>query len=290
MTYAKQSWENAPARSTPLSAARLNHMEEGIAAADAVALSAVPSSRKIAGIPLSSDVSLVKADVGLGNVDNTADSAKPVSAATATALAGKADLVAGRLNPAQLPDLAIADFLGEVANQAAMLALAGQRGDWCARTDSGTNWILIADTPGSLSSWRQLSYPVSPVSSVAGRIGAVVLTKDDVGLSSVDNTSDAEKPISTAAAAALAGKVDSASLAAVATSGSYGDLFGKPVIPAPLPDQSGQAGKVLSTDGSSVSWENPGASIELVSAPPVDGTPGVLYVDTVNGKFYKWEA
>lgn len=290
MTYAKQSWENAPARSTPLSAARLNHMEDGIAAADAVALSAVPSSRKIAGIPLSSDVSLVKADVGLGNVDNTADSAKPVSAATATALAGKADLVAGRLNPAQLPDLAIADFLGEVANQAAMLALAGQRGDWCARTDSGTNWILIADTPGSLSSWRQLSYPVSPVSSVAGRTGAVVLTKADVGLSSVDNTSDAEKPISTATAAALAGKADSASLATVATSGSYGDLSDKPVIPAPLPDQSGQAGKVLTTDGSSVSWETPGASIELVSAPPVDGTPGVLYADTVNGKFYKWEA
>jgi len=34
---------------------------------------------------------LAKADVGLGNVDNTADTAKPVSTATATALAGKQD-------------------------------------------------------------------------------------------------------------------------------------------------------------------------------------------------------
>ena len=35
-------------------------------------------------------VTLVKADVGLGNVDNTSDAAKPVSTATATALSGKA--------------------------------------------------------------------------------------------------------------------------------------------------------------------------------------------------------
>ena len=38
-------------------------------------------------------VTLAKGDVGLGSVDNTADSAKPVSAATAAALAGKTALV-----------------------------------------------------------------------------------------------------------------------------------------------------------------------------------------------------
>lgn len=42
-----------------------------------------------------------------------------------------------------------------------------------------------------------------PVTSVAGRTGAVTVTKSDVGLSSVDNTSDASKPISTATQAAL---------------------------------------------------------------------------------------
>lgn len=40
----------------------------------------------------------------------------------------------------------------------------------------------------------------APVQSVAGRTGAVVLTKSDVGLANVDNTSDANKPVSTAQA------------------------------------------------------------------------------------------
>jgi hypothetical protein len=46
----------------------------------------------------------------------------------------------------------------------------------------------------------------SAVQSVAGRTGAVTLTKSDVGLANVDNTSDASKPISTATQTALDGK------------------------------------------------------------------------------------
>jgi hypothetical protein len=42
----------------------------------------------------------------------------------------------------------------------------------------------------------------APVQSVAGRTGTVTLTKSDVGLGNVDNTSDASKPVSTAQAAA----------------------------------------------------------------------------------------
>jgi hypothetical protein len=45
--------------------------------------------------------------------------------------------------------------------------------------------------------------PIQPVTSLNGRNGAVTLTKDDVGLERADNTNDAEKPISTAAQAAL---------------------------------------------------------------------------------------
>lgn len=48
------------------------------------------------------------------------------------------------------------------------------------------------------------------VQSVAGRTGAVVLAKADVGLGSVDNTTDANKPVSTAQLTALNGKVDDA--------------------------------------------------------------------------------
>jgi hypothetical protein len=45
--------------------------------------------------------------------------------------------------------------------------------------------------------------PAAAVTSVAGRTGAVVLTKADVGLGNVDNTSDVNKPVSTAQQAAL---------------------------------------------------------------------------------------
>lgn len=52
----------------------------------------VPDSRTVAGKPLTADVTLAKGDVGLGNVDNTADSAKPISTAQQTALDLKAPI------------------------------------------------------------------------------------------------------------------------------------------------------------------------------------------------------
>jgi hypothetical protein len=48
----------------------------------------------------------------------------------------------------------------------------------------------------------------APVQSVASKTGDVTLTKSDVGLGNVDNTSDLEKPISTATQTALNGKAD----------------------------------------------------------------------------------
>jgi hypothetical protein len=48
----------------------------------------------------------VKADLGLGNVDNTSDLNKPVSTAQVTALAGKVDKVAGKRHYVGLPDRA----------------------------------------------------------------------------------------------------------------------------------------------------------------------------------------
>lgn len=51
----------------------------------------------------------------------------------------------------------------------------------------------------------------APVQSVAGRAGAVTLAKADVGLGNVDNTSDANKPVSTAQQTALNLKANIAS-------------------------------------------------------------------------------
>lgn len=49
---------------------------------------------------------------------------------------------------------------------------------------------------------------VNSVTSVSGRVGDVTLSKGDVGLSEVDNTSDLDKPVSIAVQTALDGKVD----------------------------------------------------------------------------------
>ena len=62
---------------------------------------------------------------------------------------------------------------------------------------NGTGWDKIDSTDA--------------VTSVAGRVGEVVLTKADVGLGNVDNTSDANKPVSTAQQTALNLKANLAS-------------------------------------------------------------------------------
>lgn len=62
------------------------------------------------------------------------------------------------------------------------------------------------------------------------------------GLENIDNTSDANKPISTATQTALDTKANTSSLAAVATSGSYPDLLNKPTIPAAQVNSDWNAG------------------------------------------------
>jgi len=68
---------------------------------------------------------------------------------------------------------------------------------------AGVDW----GTPTSLIG-PQGDPGVQLVTSVAGMIGAVVLAKGDVGLGNVDNTSDVNKPVSTAQAIAIALKQD----------------------------------------------------------------------------------
>lgn len=76
----------------------------------------------------------------------------------------------------------------------------------------------------------QAGAQVNAVTSVAGRTGDVMLARGDIGLGNVDNTADAAKPVSSAMQAALNLKASTASLAAVATSGAYADLGGKPTL------------------------------------------------------------
>lgn len=110
------------------------------------------------------------ADIGLGNVDNTSDASKPVSGPTATAIANALQAHVNATNPH-----------GQYA------------------TTAQVTQIVTAQAGG-----------LAPVQSVNGQQGAVTITKASIGLGNVANLSPADMPISTAVAAALAGKIDSA--------------------------------------------------------------------------------
>lgn len=89
----------------------------------------------------------------------------------------------------------------EVADQAARLALVTTVNDYghtCWQKSDNTVWVSTA-----ANTWAQLGGGAAPVTSVAGKTGAVTLAKADVGLSNVDNTADTAKPVSTAQQSAL---------------------------------------------------------------------------------------
>lgn len=105
----------------------------------------------------------------------------------------KADLVGGVIPSSQIPAIAISDYLGSAASQAAMLALNGQRGDWCIRTD-GANagaWILAGEPSSTLENWVRVPMPAVPVQSVNGQVGAVTLGPADVGAAAASHTQPA---------------------------------------------------------------------------------------------------
>jgi hypothetical protein len=130
-----------------------------------------------------SPVVFTAASINLERVDNTNDLEKPLSTAAIAALANKADLVSGKLDPSQIPNLGIVNYLGMPPNQVAMLALRGQSGDWCIRVDTNSQWIIVANDGSSLSDWVNIPTGIgstSAVTSVNGSIGDVVLTTSDI--------------------------------------------------------------------------------------------------------------
>lgn len=99
---------------------------------------------------------------------------------------GAADGVAtlgadSKIPSAQLPALAIGEVF-TVASEAAMLALAAQRGDVAVRTDLDPDrlFLLTTDSPGTLGDWVEIT-AAGAVQTVNGQSGAVVLDAADVG-------------------------------------------------------------------------------------------------------------
>jgi len=186
--------------------------------------------------------SLDKSSVGLGQVDNTSDANKPISNATQAALNLKA-------NTSALSAKADTSYVNT--------QLATKQDKLPVGTD-GEVLTLVAGIPA----WAPGGGGGGAVSSVFGRTGAVTAQvgdydKTQVGLDQVDNTSDLDKPLSTAAIAALAGK--QASLPA----GSNGQFLslsgGSPTwaaVPNDLPTGGTTGQALVKTSGTNyaVSW------------------------------------
>lgn len=147
--------------------------DKPVSTAQATAIGVVQTNLDDHETDTSNPHSVTKAQVGLGDVDNTSDLNKPVSTATQAALDDKADLVDGKVPSEQLPEISTLE-LGETTTT----AYYGDKG--------------------------KIAYDHSQLTS--GNPHHV--TKADVGLDNVDNTSDLNKPISTATQTALDSKAD----------------------------------------------------------------------------------
>ena len=192
-------------------------------------------------------VNLTKSDFALGNVDNTSDLNKPISTDVQNALNLKSNItdvnaaLASKISSADATaalnlkldankvgvasGVASLNALGKVptdqipaisfssvkvlASEAEMLALSSAVvGSVVIRTDESKNYVLAQSNPAVRANWIQLLTPAAPVQTVNGRTGSVSITAADLGLGNVQNTTDADKIISSLTQTALDTKVD----------------------------------------------------------------------------------
>lgn len=175
--------------------------------------------------------SVTKAQIGLGNVNNTSDANKPISTAAQTALDKKADLGSdGKIPASQLPSFV--DDVLEYTSKSNFPA-TGETGKIYIDTTSNLTYRWSGSTYVEISSSLALGETAS--TAYRGDRGKIAydhttnknnphsITKSQIGLSNVDNTSDANKPISTATQAALNKKANIDSPA----------FTGAPTVPTP---------------------------------------------------------
>lgn len=162
-------------------------------------------------------VALDQTAVGLGSVDNTADADKPISTATQTALDGKADDGHGHAT-SEITGLDTA-LSGKEPTVTAGTTSDYYRGDKSFQTLNkaavglgNADDTADADKPVSTATSTALSGKEPTISSGTtgqywrGDKSFQTLDKATVGLGSVDDTADADKPVSTATQTALDGK------------------------------------------------------------------------------------
>lgn len=117
--------------------------------------------------------------------------------------------ILGKVPKSALPD--IGNSTQVVNSESAMLNLPAVTGNMVIRTDLGKTFVLAEEPASVLENWVEL-VTSSDVQSVNGKTGNVTLTKADVGLSKVNNTADADKPVATTSVNGLMSKTDKAAL------------------------------------------------------------------------------
>lgn len=118
------------------------------------------------------------------------------------------------IQPSDLAAVATTGDYDDLSNKPSIPAnLSDLSGDSDDISEGSTNLYMTSSERSKLSG-IEAGAEVNTVDSVAGKTGAVTLGKSDVGLGNVDNTSDANKPISTATQSALDDKADDTTLIA----------------------------------------------------------------------------
>lgn len=141
---------------------------------------------------------VTKEQLGLGNVENTADKDKPISDATQNVLDTKVDKIVGK-------GLSTNDFTNEEKNKLDN-ALTNRKlttEEINKITEKNLGDLIYNTTTSSYvywdgTSWKEVSNPDALQSHINNKSNPHGVTKAQVGLGNVDNTSDADKPISTA--------------------------------------------------------------------------------------------
>lgn len=201
--------------------------------ADTSLLVTTTGSQTLTNKTITSPSGLVKGDVGLGNVDNTSDANKPISTATQSALDLKAPLASPTFTgTVTLPDNTVA--LGTKTTGDYVASLVAGTGITLTNNSGETSTPTIAVTANTYDAYGAASsaasnaasalsshesdttniHGIADTSLLVTTTGTQTLTnktitspsglvKGDVGLGNVDNTSDANKPVSTATQSAL---------------------------------------------------------------------------------------
>lgn len=184
---------------------------------------------------MTDNVVLTKSDIGLSNADNTSDINKPISSATQVVVDSLTASIAGKESTSnkgqnngyasldesgKVPTIQLPSFVDDVVEYVSLISFpaTGESGKIYVATDTNLTYRWSGSAYVNISQSLALGETIS--TAYQGDRGKIAydhsqltsgnphsVTKSDVGLALVDNTSDISKPVSTAQQTAINAKV-----------------------------------------------------------------------------------